>query len=84
MPPHNAVTALPRRVRDLPTILREAAAARRDLTDAQQSRDTDADDRALEAEQRLDALRDEFDATFTDVTGLTFEHLRDAVAEAVL
>jgi hypothetical protein len=45
---------------------------------------TDADDRATEADTRVDDLRDEFTARFHEATGLTWKQIEDAISEAVL
>lgn len=70
--------------RSLANVLLDLKEARRDLTDAEQYLGKAAEDRAIEAEQRLDNLRDEFSAKFAAATGLTFRQVQDAVSEAVL
>jgi hypothetical protein len=76
-----AVTVRPRSLANVLLDLKEAI---RDWRDAVDSDDPDADDRATEAETRLEDLREEFAAKLVDCTGLTAEQMRDAYAEALI
>jgi len=79
--------------RTLANVLLDLREARDDyecaITDLGESRsgtlaERDADDRASEADSRLDALREEFESGFLAATGLTFKQVQEAVKEAVL
>lgn len=72
------------RPRSLATVLADLREAHRDFNDALAADDADAEDRATEAETRLDDLREDFDARMVATTGLTIEDLRTAYAEALL
>ncbi len=58
--------------------------ARRDWDQAISSDDEGADDRASEADQRTDELRDEFASQFKAATGLTWKQVEEAIREAIL
>ena len=64
---HSIVTIRPR---TCATILSDIEEARRDYDDALTAEDADAEDRATEAETRLDDLRDEFAERFEEACGL--------------
>lgn len=84
MPPHNAaVIRFPRLCGDVLADLQEAV---RDLADALTAiaSDEDADDRATEAEQRVERLRAEFDEQMVRSTGLSVEDIRKAYEGALL
>jgi hypothetical protein len=92
MPPHypNIVTLRPR---SLANVLLDLKEARRDWEQAIDEiarlpigapEADDADDRASEADTRVDDLRDEFTARFHEATGLTWKQIEDAISEAVL
>jgi hypothetical protein len=81
------------RPRSLANVLLDLKEARRDWEQAIDeiarlpigvSEADDADDRASEADTRVDDLRDEFTARFHEVTGLTWKQIEDAISEAVL
>lgn len=87
---HNVIALRPRTLANVLLDLREA---RRDSQDALNeiarlpigaSEADDLDDRATEADQRLDDLRDEFAAMFQRATGLTWKQIETAIEEAVL
>jgi len=83
MPPHNLATIAPQRT--LPAILADLKHARRDWLDALAAAGKpDAEDRANEADQRIDDLRAEFAERFEMATGLTWKAIASAVAEAIL
>jgi hypothetical protein len=91
MPPANpnVVTIRPR---SLAVILADLTEAQRDWDQAVADLgrellfpgESDADDRANEAETRCEDLRAEFDAKFVDLTGLTVERLMKAREGAIL
>lgn len=93
MPPANptgTVLAFPRR--DCRAVLADLRHANRDLSDAyadlrrlEECSDAhaEADDRATEAEQRIETLRDELDRKLR-FAGVTVEDLRVALAEALI
>ena len=81
--------------RTLAHVLRELTEAVDDLTEAESSvqhalaiEDACAvdefSDRATEADQRIDALREEFSTRFQEATGLTWKQIETAISEAVL
>jgi hypothetical protein len=70
--------------RNLANVLVELRQAKRDWNDALDADDPDSDDRMAEAEQREEALREEFDRMFREATGLTWKVIETAVSEAVL
>jgi hypothetical protein len=73
--------------RTLANVLADLREARRDwedaLSDAERG-DPDADDRATEADNRIDELRSEFADRFRWQTGITWKQVEQAVSEAVL
>jgi len=85
MPPHLARIAPPRLLCHVLADLKEAKRDEMDaLADFDDPEDADASDRAAEADQRLETLRDEFAARFREATGLTWREVEAAVSEAVL
>jgi hypothetical protein len=76
MPPANIIP-IAVRARSLRNVLDDLREARRDYDAFTSDRAIrrDADDRATEAETRLEDLREEFERRLTDATGLTFEQL---------
>jgi uncharacterized damage-inducible protein DinB len=85
MPPHNLATITPPRT--LAHVLLDLKEARADWIDALddvQNGITAADDRATEAETRLEDLRAEFGLRCQAATGLTVDQIRTAYAEALL
>lgn len=82
MPPHNLATIAPPRT--LAQVLAELAEAHRDYTDALAANDADAEDRADEAEQRIEELRADFNDRFRWVTGMSVEALMKARESALL
>lgn len=84
-PPHNLATIA--RPRTLAHVLLDLKEARDDLDMANVSMlacEPDAEDRANEAETRLEDLRTDFDVRLAEATGLTVEQLRAAYAEALI
>jgi hypothetical protein len=69
------------RPRSLDNVLADVKEARRDYDDALADKH---EDRATEAETRLDDLREEFETRLLDATGLTFETLIKAREECLL
>lgn len=92
MASHNQVVTI--RPRSLANVLSDLKEARDDVSNAHAALATlacrhgvlsdDEHDRALEAETRLDDLREEFEARFKDATGLTIADVLKAREEAVL
>jgi hypothetical protein len=85
MPPHNQVVAI--RARSLANILCDLREARDDWHEAcaaAEREEPDADDRASEADTRVDDLRDEFAERFHEATGLTWKQIEAAIQAAVL
>jgi hypothetical protein len=72
------------RPRTLAHVLLDLREARRDLDDALADDDPDAEDRATEADNRIDTLRDEFERQLKVATGLSVEQVRDAYSQALL
>lgn len=75
------------RPRTLAHVLLDLREARDDWLEAcaaAEREEPDADDRASEADTRVDDLRDEFAARFQDATGLTWKQVEQAISEAVL
>jgi ribosome recycling factor len=72
------------RARSLTNVLTDLRHARRDWEQALHDRSADAEDRATEAETRLEDLRDEFWLKFTEATGLTVEALMKAREDCLL
>jgi hypothetical protein len=83
MPPHHSNIATIR-PRSLANVLADLKEARRDYDDALGANDADAEDRATEAETRLEDLRADFDARLIAATGLSFEALLKAREECLL
>lgn len=90
MASHHQIAALPRTLAHVLLDLREA---RRDWLTATNEiarlpigapEADDLDDRATEADRRIDDLREEFAERFQAATGLTWRQVEEAVAEAVL
>lgn len=93
MPPHNIVALT--RPRSLANVLLDLKEARSDWEQASADADCacregnpkledQAQDRATEADTRVDDLREEFASRFLDATGLTWKQVEEAVSEAVL
>jgi hypothetical protein len=93
MAAHHQIIAI--RPRSLANILADLKEARGDLQQALEDvkhatlgmpsqHYADIDDRATEAETRVDDLRDEFEAAFLRSTGLSVEDVLKAREEAVL
>ena len=78
---HSIVTIRPR---TCATILSDIEEARRDYDDALTAEDADAEDRATEAETRLDDLRDEFAERFEEACGLKLGDVLFARERALL
>jgi hypothetical protein len=91
MPPHNLATI--ERPRTLAQVLLDLKEARRDWLTATNEiarlpigapEADDLDDRATEADRRIDDLRDEFASRFLAATGLTWKQVETAIQDAVL
>jgi hypothetical protein len=81
---HQLVTIRPR---SLANVLSDLKEARGDLDAANASLlacESDAEDRYAEAETRLEDLREEFDARFVSVAGLTVSDVMKAREECLL
>jgi hypothetical protein len=78
---HQFAIARPRR---LDTVLADLREAVRDYHDALAAKDPDAEDRATEADSRVETLRTEFEGGFQAETGLTIEQLRQAFEGALI
>jgi predicted ATPase len=81
MPP---AIPLRREQRNLANVLLELRQARRDWADAIEATDADAEDRASEADQRTDDLRQEFADRFVAATGLTWKTIEEAIGDTTL
>jgi hypothetical protein len=82
MASHHSIVAI--RPRTCATILSDIEEARRDYDDALTAEDADADDRATEAETRLDDLRDEFAERFEEACGLKLGDVLFAREQALI
>jgi hypothetical protein len=93
MAPHNVAVLTPPRT--LAHVLLELKEARRDweeaLSAAEHAQAIDDDnaadefgDRATEADNRIDDLREEFASRFEAATGLTWKQVEKAIEDAVL
>lgn len=72
------------RPRSLANVLLDLKEAHDDWKQAVDDDDPDAQDRASEADTRVDDLRDEFFSRFHEATGLTWKQVEKAIEEAVL
>jgi transcription elongation GreA/GreB family factor len=81
MASHHQIATRPR---SLDNILADIKDARRDYDCALAADDADAEDRATEAETRVEDLRGEFDELLIAATGLSFEALVKAREEALI
>lgn len=82
MPPANPVVAI--RPRSLANVLADLKEARRDWDDALAANDADAEDRATEAETRLEDLREEALSKIYDALGMEFEAVLKMREEGLL
>lgn len=74
----------PRTLANVLLDLREARDDWHEACAAAEREEPDADDRATEADTRVDDLREEFAERFQEATGLTWKQVEDAIEEAVL
>lgn len=75
------------RPRTLANVLLDLKEARNDWDEAMaaaEREEPDADDRATEADTRVDDLRDEFTKRFEEATGLTWKQIEVAIQDALL